>query len=129
MRPRSFPARGGAARASCAEGQDHPRQSAPREALTEQRQVRRSPDTSLEVVAELVAGVIERGRVAWVKEVGTDVAELLQRAVAAAQDRRTVPQRVEHGEAETLVEGRIDRQRRLPVEPAQALVGDFAKEL
>src|SRR5208337_3399537 len=69
-------------------------------------------------------GLIERGRVVRIEEVDTRMCKLTKRAVAARKHGHAVPQRIEYGEAEALVERRIDRPADRLVDLTELLIGD-----
>ena len=73
-------------------------------------------------------GLIERGRVVRIEEVDTGMCKLTKRAVAARKHGHAVPQRIEYGEAEALVERRIDRPADGLVQLTELLVGDDTQE-
>jgi len=54
--------------------------------------------------------------------------KLTKRAVAARKHGHAVPQRIEYGEAEALVERRIDRPANGLVQLTELLVGDDTQE-
>ena len=85
-------------------------------------------DLDRPAVAEFRPGPVDGASGRRGRRRGPRGVELAEGAVVAGEHRRPVSQGVEDGEAEPLVERRVDRPAGRPVEPAEVAVGDDAEE-